>query len=330
MISRRAFLAHAACLGAAALAACAPAPRTEGELSATLFCFDTVCQLRGVMGQEVLDGASALCERCEQLFSRTVETSDVARVNAAGGGPVEVAPETADLIDRALAYCAASGGRFDITIGAVSALWDFHEGIIPGPEAIAAALPHIDYRTVAVDGTTVQLLDPASALDLGGIAKGWIADALIAYLSESGVESACVNLGGNVAVLGTKPDGSPWRVGIQDPDAARGEALIARVDIDGGSVVTSGLYERSFERDGRRFWHILDPKTGYPVETDIVSATIYAPTSLDADGYAKTPFFMGPEEGIAYLDALGLDGLIAAIDGSILATAGSPFALIGE
>lgn len=330
MISRRAFLSFAAGLGITALASCTPAAYKGGERSTTLFCFDTVCQLRGVMGQETLDGASALCETYEQLFSRTIETSDVARVNAAGGEAVEVAIETADLIEKALAYCTASSGRFDITIGAVSTLWDFRNGIVPASSDIAAALPHIDYRNVVVDGTTVQLLDPASALDLGGIAKGWIADALIAYLSESGVESACVNLGGNVAVLGTKPDGSPWRVGIQDPESARGEALIARVDIEGGSVVTSGLYERSFERGGRRFWHILDPKTGYPVETDVVSATILAPASIDADGYTKTLFFMDPVEGIAYLEELGFDGLIKTFDGSILATAGSPFTIAGE
>lgn len=330
MISRREFLSYAACLGATALSACTSAPPGGGELSATFFCFDTVCQIKGAMDRDALDGASALCERYEQLFSRTIETSDIARVNAAGGRPVEVAPETADLIDRALAYCAASGGRFDITIGTVSALWDFRDGVVPDPDGIAAALPHIDYRTVVVDGTTVQLLDPASALDLGGIAKGWIADALIAYFSESGIESACVNLGGNVAVLGAKSDGSPWRVGIQDPDGARGAALIARVDITGGSVVTSGLYERSFEKDGRRFWHILDPKTGYPVETDTISATIYAPASLDADGHTKTLFFMEPEEGVAYLDGLGLDGLIKARDGAILTTAGAPFAIVGE
>ena len=126
MLSRRWFLSLAGMLGAAALAGCAPASEKAGELSTTLFCFDTVCTLRGVMPQEALDGAAALCDRFEQLFSRTIETSDVARINAAGGEPVEVAEETAELIAKALGYCEASDGRFDITIGAVSQLWDFH------------------------------------------------------------------------------------------------------------------------------------------------------------------------------------------------------------
>lgn len=246
MLTRRELLASAAGgLCSCALAACAHVlPR---ERSATVFCFDTVCQLRGATAQSVIDGAVELCNRYEQLFSRTIETSDVARINAAGGAAVEVAPETAELISKALAYCEASEGRFDITIGAVSELWDFRNGVMADPAAVEAALPHIDWRGVEVDGTTVRLADPEAAIDLGGIAKGWIADALIAYFAEMGVKSACVNLGGNVAVLGCKPDGSPWRVGIQDPSSAEGEGLIARVDIDGGSVVTSGLYERSLD-----------------------------------------------------------------------------------
>ena len=117
-------------------------------------------------------------------------------------------------------------------------------------------------------------------------------------------------------------------MGIQDPDSAEGEGLIARIEIADGSVVTSGLYERSFERDGRRYWHILDPKTGYPVETSIESASIYASASIDGDGYTKTLFFMEPAEGIAYLESLGLAGLIATSDGQLIAIENSTFELL--
>ena len=326
-ITRREFLA--AGLGAVSLlSGCASSGAAQEELSSTIFCFDTVCQLRGVMDQATLDGAGELCDRFEQLFSRTIATSDVGRINAAGGAPVEVAPETADLIAKALGYCEASGGFFDITIGAVSSLWDFHNEVVPAEADIAAALPHVGWKNVQVDGTTVTLSDPEAMIDLGGIAKGWIADALISFFAEQGVTSACVNLGGNVAVLGTKPDGSPWRVGVQDPFAERGEAIIARTEMSGGSLVTSGLYERSFERDGRSFWHILDPRTGYPVETDVVSASVRSELSIDGDGFTKPLFFMSPEEGISWLEDLGLEGMLVMADGTILTTQNSSFDLL--
>ena len=328
MLSRRRFLSLGCGFGAAVLAACVAPAAVQEELSTTFFSFDTVCTLRGVMDQEVLDGAEVLCTRFEQLFSRTIPESDVSRINGAGGEPVEVAPETADLIAKALGYCEASGGLFDITIGAVSSLWDFHNEIVPAEEDIAASLPHVGWKNVRVEGTTVRVDDPHAMLDLGGIAKGWIADALVSYLAGEGVESACVNLGGNVAVLGAKPDGSLWRVGVQDPDAERGESIIARVEMDGGSLVTSGLYERAFERDGRRYWHILDPRTGYPVETDVVSASVLSERSIDGDGFTKQLFFRDPADGLAELVERGLHGLIVKSDGSILTTPNAPFTLL--
>ena len=326
-ITRRGFLA-ASSFVLGTLSSCAAPASMQKELSTTVFCFDTVCQLRGVMDQEVLDGAVALCERFEQLFSRTIATSDVARINDAGAEPVMVEPETADLISQALGYCEASGGLFDITIGAVSSLWDFRNGIVPSEEDIAAALPHVGWRTVHVDGTAVRLDDPAASLDLGGIAKGWIADALISYLAGEGVESACVNLGGNVVVLGSKPDGSPWRVGVQDPFAERGASIIARTDIADGSLVTSGLYERAFEQGGRRYWHILDPRTGYPVETGIVSASVLSERSIDGDGFTKQLFFNDPKAGLADLEGRSLHGLVVCDDGTILTTPDAPFTIL--
>jgi thiamine biosynthesis lipoprotein len=136
---------------------------------------------------------------------------------------------------------------------------------------------------------------------LGGIAKGYVSDVLLDELAAEGVESAYVNLGGNVKVLGAKPDGSAWRIGVRDPNDPDEGSPIARVSLEGGSVVTSGLYERQFEQDGRRYWHILDPRTGYPVETDIISATIVSDRSIDGDGYTKPLFMMGADEARAWL-----------------------------
>ena len=301
-MSRRAFLGLAACAPLFA-GGCAHAG-VQGEdtqLQSSFFCFDTACVVGGVMTQKQLDEAVARCQGFETTLSRTIATSDVGRINAAGGAPVEVEPETAELIVQALGYARASGGAFDITIGAVSELWDFHEGIVPAPEAIEAALPHVGYESVQVEGTTVTLADPLARIDLGGIAKGYVSDVVLDELAAAGVESAYVNLGGNVKVLGSKPDGSPWRVGVRDPEAsADQETSVARVELDGGSVVTSGLYERQFERDGRRYWHILDPKTGYPVESDLVSASIVSERSIDGDGYTKPLFMMGAERALAW------------------------------
>jgi thiamine biosynthesis lipoprotein len=147
----------------------------------------------------------------------------------------------------------------------------------------------------------VTLADPLARIDLGGIAKGYVSDVVLDELAAAGVESAYVNLGGNVKVVGSKPDGSPWRVGVRDPEAsADQETSVARVELTGGSVVTSGLYERQFEQDGRRYWHILDPRTGYPVESDLVSASIVSERSIDGDGYTKPLFMMGAERALAW------------------------------
>ncbi|MDO4890568.1 MAG: FAD:protein FMN transferase [Coriobacteriaceae bacterium] len=294
----------------------------DALLSRTLFAFDTVLTLKAACDEATMD---ALCDRCEyfeSIFSRTIETSDIGRVNAAGGASVEVAPETADLVGKALHYCEESGGRFDISIGAVSTLWDFKAGVVPAEDAIREAVKHVDYRNVQVDGTTVTLLDPDAKLDLGGIAKGYIADDLCRMLADAGCASGFVNLGGNVKTVGCRPDGKPWHVGIQDPNDVN-QAVVAAVYSEGTSAVTSGLYERQFEQGGRRYWHILDPKTGYPVETDLVSATIFSSASIDGDGYTKPLFMMGCDEALAWIEAKdGIEGLLVDAEGNVVQTSG--------
>lgn len=292
------------------------------ELTTTLFAFDTVVTIRALCDQATLDALAERCQYFESKFSRTIATSDIGRINAAAGSPVDVAPETADLVAKALRYCAESDGRFDITIGAVSSLWDFKEGVLPASHDIAEAVTHVDYTQVQVDGVTITLLDPKAKLDLGGIAKGYIADELCRMLKQAGCESGCVNLGGNVKTLGVKPDGTPWHVGIQDPNNEQG-SVIAAVYSEGTSVVTSGLYERQFELDGKRYWHILDPRTGYPVETDLVSATLISTASIDGDGYTKPLFMMGHDEALDWIESKeGIEGLVVDADGVITQSSG--------
>ncbi len=192
------------------------------QITNTLFAFDTVVSLTASCAQETMDALAARCEYFESKFSRTIETSDIGRINMAAGAPVEVAPETADIIKQSLVYCEKSEGLFDITIGVVSTLWDFKEGIVADADALAEGVKHVDYRKVHVEGTTVTLEDPQAKLDLGGIAKGYIADDLCRMLVEAECDSGLVNLGGNIKTVGMKPDGTPWRVGIQDPINAAG------------------------------------------------------------------------------------------------------------
>ena len=297
-------------------------PVEYDQIETTFFAFDTVITLKASCARQTLDAAQERCAYFESIFSRTIDTSDIGRINAAQGKPVKVAPETADIVAKALAYCEESNGLFDITIGAVSTLWDFKEGVVPDADELARAVEHVDYGCVQVEGDTITLSDPEAKLDLGGIAKGYIADDLHRLFTEAGCESGIINLGGNVKTIGCRPDGRPWRVGIQDPDDAQG-AVVAAVDSVGTSVVTSGLYERVFEKDGRLFWHILDPATGWPVDTDLMSATIISDASIDGDGYTKPLFMMGRDAAIAWVDAHeGIEGLVIDMDGNIVQSAG--------
>ena len=267
--------------------------------------------------------------------------SDVSRLNRAGGRDVSIAPETAELIKVAQSYCASSEGAFDITIGAVSALWDFHRGIVPDRGRLAEAAQHVDWRIVKVteNGKTrqAQLLDTRAMLDLGGIAKGWMADRACELLQEQGLENVAISLGGNVAARGRGLDGRGWHVAIRDP-APGPESEFAPAGRKGGdspvsagsmgiwlrdaSAVTSGTYERAFLREGVLYHHILDPRTGMPAATDAVSATLVCRRSLDAEGFSTAVLALGMQKGAALARArpeieraflIGRDGSIARV-----------------
>ncbi|MFR2950784.1 MAG: FAD:protein FMN transferase, partial [Collinsella intestinalis] len=197
-------------------------------------------------------------------------------------------------------------GLFDVTIGAVSTLWDFTEGVRPAPEAIADALPHVDWRCIEIDeeALTVRLTDPQAKLDLGGIAKGYVADRLCDLLrDETNATGAVLSLGGNIALFGEKPNGEPWETGVRDPNDPGGDTVVGTARVQGGSLVTSGLYERVFEQDGVTYWHILDPRTGEPSRPTWRASPCSAcprlpPTALDHAVRGRQP----PRRGIA--DAL--------------------------
>ena len=280
-----------------------------GMARCTLLAFDTVVTVivpDGPGRDGVLLEVRDRCRVYERLFSRTLPHSDIARINAAGGQPVEVSLETHALIEAALGYCADGEGLFDITVAPASRLWDFKRGIMPDGQALSEAVSHVGWRLVELgrgaDGAPlVRLADPLAGIDLGGIAKGYIADRLAELLDARGLGSFLVNLGGNVYARGRKPDGSPWTVGIRDP--RRRDALVGAVELEDASAVTSGIYERCFARDGVLYHHVLHPLTGLPVATDLAGATVVARRSIDAEGYSTTLLALGLERARAFVQA---------------------------
>lgn len=269
--------------------------------SVTLFLFDTVIQISAACSAELMSKVSSRLSYFEGKFSRTVEGSDVWNINAAAGASVQVASETADCIQKALEFSKESNGLFDITIGAVSSLWDFVNGAKPADSAIAEAVKHVDYQGVTVSGTTVTLSDPDAKIDLGGIAKGYIADDIVSLLREGGCDAASISLGGNVYVIGKSFDGDEWNVGVQDPNGTL-DTTIASIKAEDISVVTSGLYERGFTKDGVYYYHILDPKTGYPAATDLKSSSITCTSSTTADAYSTILFLMGHDAAMSFVE----------------------------
>ncbi len=300
------------------------AEQTEKQ-SAVGFYLDTVIMLTAYVDDaQVLNDALVECGRYERMLSRTIEGSDVWRINHAEGQPVEVSDEAIEILQAARQVSELSGGAFDVSIAPVSTMWDFTSGaaVLPDAGAIAEAATKIDYSRIEIDGNRVTLPE-GMMIDLGGIAKGYIADAVKGYLADRGVKSAVLSFGGNVVTIGLKPDGSSWKVGIQDIDKPTGEYMLVAQNF-GGSTVTSGIYERGFELDGKYYHHILDTKTGWPVENELASVTIFSDSSMWGDALATAAFALGTEQGTALIEGLeGIEAVFIARDRSVSATSGA-------
>ncbi len=283
--------------------------------------FDTVVRIEILdrADEEVLKGCENICKKYHAMFSNKIEDSEISRINSAGGNSVEVSDETVTLLRKAIYYGDLSNGAFDVTIAPVSNLWDFHAEApaLPAPEAIYEAASHVDYKNILIDGNTVRLLDPYASIDVGGIAKGYIADILKKYLKEQGVKHAVINLGGNVLAMGSRLDGSDYNIGIQKPFDMTGEPITS-VRISNKSVVTSGTYQRYFEADGKLYHHILDPNTGYPCENNLTSVTIITNSSLTADALSTTCFLLGYDKSMRLIEQLdNVDAVFITNDNKI-------------
>lgn len=272
-----------------------------------------------------------LCADLEDKLSRTRRDSDISRLNAAKGEWTEVSEETRELIQKGMEYSHAADGAFDITVGGVTKQWDFHaaegEAKLPDEEALAEAVKHVNYRNIAIEGNRVRLTDPETEIDLGGIAKGYIGDCMTKLLEDRGVVSATVNLGGNVICIGGKTDEDDFVIGVEAPFSDRTE-IIGKIDARDRTLVTSGVYERMIEVDGKTYHHILDTKTGYPVDTDLNAVTLIADKgrSADIDALSTICLIKGADEGKQFIEKEdGIEAVFVLKDGSTVQTDGAGF-----
>ena len=304
-------------------ASAAEKPDPNKKTSGVGFYFDTVVTITLWGAPEgLMDEIWDACARYEQLLSRTIAQSDVSRINNAGGKPVRVDPETWEILRQAKEISALTGGAFSVTIAPVTSLWTFtgtETNVIPTDEKRLSMLHLVDDQQIALGDEGTVTLPAGMQIDLGGIAKGYIADK-VAELIRGRVQGGIISLGGNIYTVGSKPDGSPFSVGVRDPQSASG--YLGILNTGDGTVVTSGTYERGFSFGGVRYHHILDPKTGWPSQSDLVSATFVMDSSMTADALATACIVIGSEKSLELATAQGLDAMLIRGDGTILFTPG--------
>ncbi len=247
----------------------------------------------GKKAEAAVEAAIAEVNRLDALLSTGSAASEISQINAEGGG--EMSADTAAILERAMEIYDRTEGRFDFTIYPLMQLWGFTSGEyhVPSAEELEEALPLVDASRVRTDGDTVTL-GKGQEIDFGGIAKGYTSDRVMEIFREYGISSGIVSLGGNVQVLDTKTDGTKWRIGIRNPIAG-GEGIIASVQVENQAVITSGGYERYFEEDGNTYIHILNPETGYPADSGLLSVTVISPDGMLADALSTSLYLMGAE-----------------------------------
>lgn len=284
----------------------------------------------------LLDDCLALCDKYELIFSRTNEKSELYKLNhrkdtsdkdtntdrqttpypvSGTADTWHISEDLAALLSEGLDITRESDGAFDIAIAPLTSLWDFtaEDPKVPDDAAIQKALPLCSSDGVTIDGQDITLPSDDIQFDVGAIAKGYIADRLKDFLVKKGVKSAIINLGGNVLCIGSKPDGTPFKIGIQKPFADRNETE-AVMDITGKSVVSSGIYERCFKQDGKLYHHILNPQTGYPYDNGLISVTIISDQSVDGDALSTTCFALGLEDGLKFAEKKGVQAVFITED----------------
>ena len=302
------------------------------------FFFDTVCKITifdmdnmsKENAEDAIDKSYKEAAKYEKIFSRQVDGSELWTLNH--NGELEASDDLFTVIQTGLKYGDISDGKFDITMGPVLDLWNFNkEGInqLPKEEDIKKALELVDYKIVEASKLNdsqnlVKTAGNGSEIDLGGIAKGYICDRISEFLSDRGVTSAIVNLGGNITVIGEKPGNKPFNVAIEKPFSERKD-MIGIVKMKNGTIVTSGTYERYVEVGGKKYHHILDPATGWPIDTDVVSVTILSKigNSMECDAMSTTALLLGSERGLQLIEETPeMEALFQLEDGTIIKSSG--------
>lgn len=297
-------------------------------LSQSNFQLDTVVtiSLYDWKDEATFQQVFAEIDRLEKLLSVDYEGSDLDLLSKnAGKTWTTVSPETWEVIKTSVAYSDLSGGSFDITAGPLISLWNIKDGKghYPNAQELEHAKQLIDYEEILFQNENqIMLKQVGMKANLGSIAKGYIADCIKEFLVEKGVKSAIINLGGNVVVLGGPPNGGEFNVGIQDPLKATGETL-GMLQIKDKSLVSSGIYERYFEYEGKHYHHILDPNTGFPSDNGLAGVTIVSGKSVDGDALSTTTFLLGKEKGMELIESIpDTEAIFITTDGAISVTSG--------
>ena len=309
------------------LVGCSNEIKETTPIKVTEFVLGTIVdiQIYDEKDQEAVKLVTDRLREIEALMTINKEESDLQNLNKSGAEGYVVNKETYKVIEDSLKYAEMSNGMFDPTIGPLIKLWNIgtDDARVPEQTEIESALPLVNYKNVKlIEGNKVVLKEKNMIIDLGSIAKGYAADVAVEILKENKVERAIINLGGNIYALGDKGNGDPWKIGIQDPFSDRGEYL-GVVSIANQTVVTSGIYERYFEEGGKRYHHIINPNTGYPVNNELASVTIVSDSSIDADALSTTTFVMGRDEGLKLIESIdNCEAIFVTKDKDIIVSSG--------
>jgi len=312
------------------LYACSCSPNKERIFKKDRILMDTLVAITVVSdskdnAEKAIDAAFSEIEYLEKLSNHYSSDSEITRINRnAGISEVKVSYDILKLLDKALHVSENTEGAFDVTMGPVIALYDFHKKIRPDDGMIKKTLSLVNYREIIInrDRSTVLLKRKGMLIDLGGIAKGYAADKAAETLKKQGVRSGLVAVAGDIKAFGLKPDGKPWKIGIRNPESGdKEDDIMATIELKDMAISTSGDYERFFISGGKRYHHLLDPKTGLSAQ-ECRSVSIITKEGAFTDAFATGIFILGPEQGVKVLDKLGFEGMIIDSQGKSHLTQG--------